>query len=706
MMECTSCFSPLPAGARFCASCGAPAPIASAEPRDQLLELLRVAVGRQYEIVRLLGRGGMGAVYLAREVSLDREVAIKVLPSHHEQTAQSRERFRREARTAARLSHPNIVPLYTFGEVEGTLYFVMGYVRGESLAALLKREGRLEFSRARRILDDVAQALEYAHAAGVVHRDIKPDNVLIEEGSGRAILTDFGVAKPLDAGETLTLDGSLIGTPHYMSPEQASGRTDVDHRSDLYSLGVMGYAMLAGRLPFQGKTTSELILQHVTAEPPSLKALAPDVPVELNTTLTRCLAKEPERRWFSAADFRAGLAPPAEDEFPAAIHDLREIAAGSILLPLAFAYLLIWLIFSQSDPERIYVALFIGALGLVAPLSVIPIKCRALRKAGYDWRRIAKETFTKPKRWIGWFPRRLRVKGDVWDRLPAEVRRSRSLLSAFIVTTFGLALPLFLGVMARANQPGERPFPMWTLPLLILPVMPLFYGAFIQLRWRKKLRAAGLYDAEVAAQVAVAPTEPSPFWSKPAVARLLAPPAPGERRVSAAAPETPAELLVAISTIVSALDFPARELAERARLAARRVATSIEALDSEIGSLAARPNLQEGERLRAKLTSIGPDDATARINVRSLIVEQLALAERFESRLNEAVQQRAARVELLRTLWLQVSALSAAEAANRDTDTVSRVLALCDEMATYANSDARTEHGSTTRIADAPTLLQ
>lgn len=202
----------------------------------------------------------MGAVYLATEAALEREVAIKVLPPDRGATQESRDRFRREARTAAKLSHPNIVPLYTFGDVEGTLYFVMGYVKGESLAARLKREGRLLIEDARRILIEIAEALDYAHKRGVIHRDIKPDNVLIEEGTGRALLTDFGVAKALGAGQTMTEVGSVLGTPQYMSPEQAQGKADIDHRSDIYSFGVMGYAMLAGRLPFEGPTPGDVMV--------------------------------------------------------------------------------------------------------------------------------------------------------------------------------------------------------------------------------------------------------------------------------------------------------------------------------------------------------------------------------------------------------------------------------------------------------------
>ncbi len=266
-------------------------------PADPLRAALETALGAQYEIVRLLGRGGMGAVYLARERALDRTVAIKVLPPEIAVSAEAQERFRREARTAAKLTHPNIVPLHTFGEVEGMMYFVMGYVRGESLADRMRRDEELPPDDARRILSAMADALDYAHRQGVVHRDIKPDNILLEEESGRPMLTDFGIAKAAASGETLTELGTAIGTPHYMSPEQASGERDLDGRSDLYSLGVVGYAMLAGRLPFEGSMAQEVLVQHVTKAPASLETVASDVPEDLSRVVMRCLAKEPDARW-------------------------------------------------------------------------------------------------------------------------------------------------------------------------------------------------------------------------------------------------------------------------------------------------------------------------------------------------------------------------------------------------------------------------
>jgi serine/threonine-protein kinase len=281
---------------------------------DPLRAGLEQALGAQYEIIRLLGRGGMGAVYLAQERALERAVAIKVLPPEIATSAEAQERFRREARTAAKLTHPNIVPLHTFGEVEGMMYFVMGYVRGESLADRIRREETIPSDEVRRILGDMADALDYAHRQGVIHRDIKPDNILLEEESGRPMLTDFGIAKASASGETLTELGTAIGTPQYMSPEQASGEREIDGRSDLYSLGIVGYAMLSGRAPFDGTSAQEILVQHVTKAPPALGTVASNAPADLAKAITRCLAKAPDARWPDGASLREAVADTGQAE--------------------------------------------------------------------------------------------------------------------------------------------------------------------------------------------------------------------------------------------------------------------------------------------------------------------------------------------------------------------------------------------------------
>src|SRR5690349_17633457 len=219
----------------------------SAAPSTEFLELQSALAG-EYSLQRELGRGGMGIVYLARDVQLDRDVAIKVLPMNLARLTSARERFVQEARTAAGLSHPNIVPIHRVGEADGFVFFVMSYVEGETLGERLRTQGPLPPAEAARVLREVAWALAYAHGRGIVHRDIKPDNILLEAGTGRAMVTDFGIAHGGGQGSDASDFGKLMGTAHFMSPEQGANKP-LDGRSDIYSLGVVGYLALSGRLP-------------------------------------------------------------------------------------------------------------------------------------------------------------------------------------------------------------------------------------------------------------------------------------------------------------------------------------------------------------------------------------------------------------------------------------------------------------------------
>src|ERR671934_2412364 len=278
---------------------------------DPLAQRLTQALGSSFTLEGEIGRGGMGVVYRARDERLKRGVAIKVLPPELAFREEIRTRFLREAETAARLSHPHIVPIHSVGEgPDGLVYFVMAYVDGESLAARLKRRERLPPEEARRITMETADALGAGHALGIIHRDVKPDNILLEGSRGRTVLTDFGIAKALTSTTgpgTLTATGVAIGTPAYMSPEQAAGDREIDGRSDLYSLGVVGYQMLAGQLPFQANSTPAMMMKHLSAQPRPLRELRPDAPAALVAVVERALAKRPESRWPDAAAFRDAL---------------------------------------------------------------------------------------------------------------------------------------------------------------------------------------------------------------------------------------------------------------------------------------------------------------------------------------------------------------------------------------------------------------
>jgi serine/threonine-protein kinase len=274
---------------------------------DTLRDRAISALGDNYEIDAEIGRGGMGVVYRCRDVKLRRFVAIKVLPPDLAFRDEVRVRFLREAETAAQLNHPNIVPIFSVDDRDGLVWFVMGLVEGESLGARLVREPRPPFADVKRILRDVADALAYAHARGIIHRDIKPDNILLDRQTGRPIVTDFGIARAIEGDSRLTVTGTAVGTPAYMSPEQAMGEGDIDGRSDLYSLAVVGYQMLAGELPFKASNTPAMLMKHLSDPLRPLHTVRPDVPRALAALIERTLAKKPHQRWRDAAEFRDAL---------------------------------------------------------------------------------------------------------------------------------------------------------------------------------------------------------------------------------------------------------------------------------------------------------------------------------------------------------------------------------------------------------------
>ncbi|HVE35506.1 MAG TPA: protein kinase [Gemmatimonadaceae bacterium] len=255
-----------------------------------------------YELDTEIGRGGMGVVYRAKDRRLKRVVAIKVLPPELAFRSEIKTRFLREAETAAQLNHPNIVDIYAVDEAEGIVYFVMAYITGDNLAKRLHDRGAMSVDETRRVLRDVADALAYAHERGVIHRDIKPDNILIDAQSGRPMVTDFGIARAVTEGDSrLTATGIAIGTPTYMSPEQAAGERTIDGRSDLYSLGVVGYQMLTGEPPFTANSTPAILVKHISEQPTPLEQRRGDVPQDMARIIMTLLEKEPANRFPSAS---------------------------------------------------------------------------------------------------------------------------------------------------------------------------------------------------------------------------------------------------------------------------------------------------------------------------------------------------------------------------------------------------------------------
>jgi len=320
-------------------------------PSADLLERLRAALGDRYDFDREIGAGGMGQVFLAQDRKHGRQVAFKVFRPELAHGVGT-ERFLREIKLGARLQHPNIVPVLDSGEADGLLYYVMPYVSGESLRQRLKRELQLPVEDALAIAREVASAIDYANAEGVVHRDIKPENILLT--GGHAVVADFGIARAISASgaDRLTESGVAIGTPAYMSPEQAGGGSTLDGRSDVYSLACVVHEMLAGEPPFTGPTPQAVIARQMHERPPSVAIIRPGLAPQLEGAVTRALAKVPADRYPTATRFVEALSSP---EPP--VSRARVIGAG-VLGVVALA-LVAWLLLrppaSPLDPHRVIV---------------------------------------------------------------------------------------------------------------------------------------------------------------------------------------------------------------------------------------------------------------------------------------------------------------------------------------------------------------
>jgi hypothetical protein len=687
---CPACRGPVAEGARFCPQCGAALALGKPEGGgDSLRETLEAAIGFQYRIVRLLGKGGMGAVYLAHELALDREVAIKVLPPDRSETSQARERFRREARTAARLTHPNIVPLLTFGELRGLVYYVMGFVRGESLAARLRRDGRMPAEETRRILGEIADALDHAHRQGVIHRDLKPDNVLLDEGSGRAMLADFGIAKTEGLGHTLTASGAIVGTPHYMSPEQAAGKSEVDARTDLYSLGVMGYEMLTGERPFDGRSAADVLVQHMTQPPPPLAPKAGGAPARLVAALERCLAKEPGQRFSEARALRQEITQDESAELP---DDLRIVhAMPSVWLAYGvvmwFYGLYEWLVGDlikgwERGPlyealDRLWVLLLI--------LSFVAVQ--QARKRRHSWAAIREAALRQPYWWRGYYPRRHRAPGDVWDRLPAPVRRARAVVFPGIAL-FWLLLAtntlLLVYSGERYAKTGTRVRWVGDWASHKAPLVATFgLVAAVFVSWvygligaRRRLKAAGApADKDTVERALLVSTARRNFWSRPEIAPLL------EVRTAAPAPTpvpgSPAQIETTLARLLNGWSGARSALAERVRAAAGQCRLTIDTLDRDLEALRRDHDPEEAKRLSARLLSLGEaaeDEPAERRTLRELLTRQLELSRGVEERLARAQADRERNLGTLRRLFELVATY------DRSPQNAERLERICAEL--------------------------
>ncbi len=694
---------------------------------DEIRNSLEAAIGEQYSISRLLGRGGMGVVYLAHDEVLDRTVAVKVLPPEIA-TPIGAERFRREARTAAKLSHPNIVPLHSFGEVDGMMYFVMGFVPGGSLADRLRSAGRLPANSVREILIAVVDALDYAHRQGVVHRDIKPDNILIDEETGRPMLTDFGIAKGGASGNTLTQLGMPIGTPRYMSPEQASGEVDVDGRSDLYSLGVTAYHLLSGKLPFTEGLPQDILAQHVTKKPVSLRRIAPDVPVDLSTSVMRCLEKAPHERWRDAAQMRNAL-----QHAHAGIVEKRTWFDGLLLgklAPTAWIVSVMLHIAAAVSPENplspygldrfllpvtVERPLFLFAL---LALPVLAVALAQVKKAGWSWFYVVQMLLRQPGWWRGWYPAPLRhpATADIWQRTPLGLR---FLYTTIDVTVIGILFTIF---PASALLVAAAPASIEAYPSIYWPFIgeivgwPAATGApdMILLQWLGPLgyigalvwaqrRGLSLGEAHyVASARALAPThEAMTFWKRPHIAVLLAEMPNDSDGDTQTQPQSPAQYLERIKSAISVEPRLPGDLASRAVIAAGRLVEDVRVVDEEVVALQRNADPEQLEQLERKLENITGAELNSDTDqeMHVLLSSQLRLLQRVSERLEVAKRQRSRQMDLLTALWREIEQPTGKSApGDSDSDgNPARISSLCDEAdrGGHASDDGQTEISST-----------
>jgi serine/threonine-protein kinase len=426
-------------------------------PSDEFLEL-QAALAGEYSLQRELGRGGMGIVYLARDVQLDRDVAIKVLPSRLASTAASRDRFLREARTAAGLSHPHIVPIHRVGEASPPtanesagagarfVYFVMSYVEGETLGERLRTRGPLPPADAARVLREVAWALAYAHGRGIVHRDVKPDNILLEAGTGRALVTDFGIAHGGGSPDLDTDPGRIMGTAHFMSPEQAVGEP-LDGRSDIYGLGVVGYLAVSGRLPFEAPNLPALLVRQATETPPSVLRAAPGLPAALGAAIDRCLAADPDDR-FPDGEALAAALEPTRDARPELPPTLRAwlAARNPLLVPYlawstAFGVLTAGNVFANMTGNPGSSWRDVAVLASLASAPLLPIVGFHLNQARRQFR--AGHTLADLRSALG-IARRERAETEALAREDTEPRSYRLLRLATLASATWLAVTVGL----------------------------------------------------------------------------------------------------------------------------------------------------------------------------------------------------------------------------------------------------------------------
>ena len=598
--------------------------------------ILECELGKQYEIMGLLDRGGMGSVYLARDIELEIFVAIKVLRSELAGDPESRARFKREAMTVARLTHPNIVHLSSYGEVAGLRYFVMDYVPGRSLAGRLRINGPIPCGEACELLVKMAEALEHAHRKEVIHRDIKPANILL--GPGGPMLADFGISKVL--GKDQSRPSEIRGTPHYMSPEQLTGMTDLDGRSDIYSLGLVGYAMMLGHDMYSELGIDEVMRRRITQDSPPLDKAADGVPPAFAAVIMKCLERDRSARYPDAFALKEAL-KRAECEkdrpLPDEVKDLPGFGQYSLVWAIGFTAAAF--IPNSLALENRLLLLFIACL---VPLG-LGLHIWNLGRHGVERFELAQIACWPPEWWGMWWPAVIRRPTDLWSRLAWPLRLVRVALSLFFVLVPAL-------IIAQTTAPDTR----W----LDTPKYFLVLGGAAVTGWALwwTLRR-GLTVAQ-SVRVLFGATVDSTAWRTQPIARLLAPdpdiPPPNYRKL--------ADHPRAIKELAPLLPPQSRALAAEVSRKADELLAAILHDERESASLAQKASDDEVEKLTQLIIELEEEAAAAHAPPAvgaELEAARLVLGRLRRKRATRALmlQRRAGRVDQMHALWTHLARL-------------------------------------------------
>ena len=595
-------------------------------------ELLTNALDGRYEIVRLKGSGGMGAVYLARDIALDLDVAIKVLRSELTRVESSRQRFRREAQIAANLKHPNIVWLREYREVDDVWCFVMDHVPGRALNERIEAEGAMLHDEVRSVLLDLAGALEYAHRHKVIHRDIKPANILFD-ADHHALLADFGIAK-IAGTDTLTPKNAVIGTPCYMSPEQMDGRQDVDHRTDIYSLGLVAYAMLSGRQPYADLSLEEIRRQKWNEQLTPIRTLAPSVPQGLADVITKCLAADRARRFADAEELRHALEHAGRQPVP--------LPEPWMIMPGFGQWSLVWstcwtayALLGDHRPRELFLILIVAAL---VPLGFV-LQIWNVGRHGVGWLPLIRMAYWPPEWWGMWWPAPLRRPADLWMRLPWPARAVRIMLSIFLV-----GMPALVIVQSRLAAPAAS---------LVVAEYVLLAATFLAtvagVAWT---RSRGVPTGE-AARLLFGATMPTPAWRTPSVAPLLSP----ARGVRPPIADDPHDHCRAISEMAELLPSVFREDGRRAVDLAKHLLREVKRYNAKIVAVDGMASLGEVERLMMQLAGLGPPtsgESDGKRALRDAVEHQITILRAMRREAEGAAYARTTMVDFMRSLWARV----------------------------------------------------